>query len=211
MRGPVGTLSPSRLQPDAADARRGFITFICGCMFSGKTTELIRRISRYSTSKTVAIKHEIDTRYSETDIVSHAGKAYPARVVAEARQISAHLRDDTEIVALDEAHFFDENLVEVTLQLATRGIDVVLASLHPDSWGKPFPVGERLRAIADEPITLFATCARCGETADCTQRLTPISGSNMVGGAESAEPRCVKCWTPPATCAPRLTRSAVAE
>ena len=185
---PVSTLSP---------VERGTVTVIFGCMFSGKTTELLRRIRRYPASRVLAVKHRIDARYSANHIISHSGLAYPALALGCAGDIQQFLTFDTGIVAIDEAHFFDDELVDVSLRLANRGVIVVLTSLHPDSWGKPFPVGERLRAIADEPITLFATCARCGATADRTQRLTPIVNGQMVGGAENSEPRCRLCWRPP--------------
>ncbi len=190
---PVSILSP---------VERGIVTVILGCMFSGKTTELLRRIRRYPASRVLAVKHRIDARYSANEIVSHSGLAYPALALGHAGDIPQFLTGGTRIIAIDEAHFFDDELVDVTLRLANRGVHVVLTSLHPDSWGKPFPVGERLRAIADEPITLFAKCARCGAIADRTQRLTPITGDNMVGGPESSEPRCRDCWAPPVDLVP---------
>lgn len=185
---PVSTLPP---------VERGTVTVLLGCMFSGKTTELLRRIRRYPASHVLAVKHRIDTRYSANHIVSHSGLVYPALALGHAGDIPQFLTGATRIIAIDEVHFFDDELVDVTLRLANRGVHVVSTSLHPDSWGKPFPLGERLRAIADEPITLFAKCARCGAKADRTQRLTPITGDNMVGGPESSDPRCQRCWSPP--------------
>ncbi len=202
MRGPSSDLESGLLVSTLSPVERGIVTVIFGCMFSGKTTELLRRIRRYPAEHVLAVKHRIDTRYSANQIVSHSGLAYPALALGRAGGIPQFLTGDTRIIAIDEAHFFADELLDVTLRLANRGVHVVLTSLHPDSWGKPFPIGERLRAIADEPITLFATCARCGATADRTQRLTPITGDNMVGGPESSEPRCRNCWAPPVELVP---------
>jgi thymidine kinase len=166
-------------------------------MFSGKTSELLRRLAEYPRGKALAFKHAIDTRYSASTIVSHGGKASPAIVVANASEIERHVSDDIELAAIDEAHFFDEGLADIVVRLAERGIDVVLTSLQPDSWGRPFLVAERLLAIADEPIVTTATCARCGALADRTQRLTPIIDGQMVVEPSNYEPRCRTCWRPP--------------
>jgi len=166
-------------------------------MFSGKTTELLRRLAVYPRGKALAFKHAIDTRYNASAIVSHGGKASPAIVVANGDDIERHITDGIEMAAIDEAHFFDERLADVVARLAQRGVDIVLTSLHPDSWGRPFPVAERLIDIADEPMVTTATCARCGASADRTQRLTPIIDGRMVVEPSNYEPRCRKCWRPP--------------
>ena len=177
--------------------RRGTVTVICGCMFSGKTTELLRRLAEYPCGEALAFKHAIDTRYSASAIVSHGGKASPAIVVTDAGAIERHITDGIEIAAIDEAHFFDESLADVVARLAQRGVDVVLTSLQPDSWGRPFPAAERLLAIADEPIVTTAACAQCGAIADRTQRLSPIIDGQMVVEPSNYEPRCRNCWRPP--------------
>lgn len=202
MRGPSDDLEFGLPVSTLRATRRGTVTVLLGCMFGGKTTELLRRIQRYPASHVLAVKHRIDTRYSANHIVSHSGLAYPALALGYAGDIPQFLTGDTRIIAIDEAHFFDDHLPEVTLRLANRGVHVVLTSLHPDSWGKPFPIGERLRAIADEAIVKRAVCARCGAAADRTQRLTPIVDDKMVGGPESYEPRCRDCWAPPADLVP---------
>ncbi len=193
----AGALRVGRASPAESEALRGTLTVICGCMFSGKTTELLRRLEGFPRGAAVAFKHVIDTRYSASAIVSHGGKALPAIVVASASAIERHITDDTEMVAVDEAHFFDEGLAAMVSRLAERGIEVVLTSLQPDSWGRPFPLAERLLAVADEPIVTTATCARCGRIADRTQRLTPIIDGQMVVEPDHYEPRCRNCWRPP--------------
>ncbi len=176
---------------------RGTITVICGCMFSGKTTELLRRLAECPRGKALAFKHAIDTRYSASAIVSHAGKASPAIVVTDASAIERHVTDGIGLAAIDEAHFFDESLADVVARLAQRGMDVVLTALQPDSWGRLFPATQRLLEIADEPIVTTATCARCGASADHTQRLTPVIDGQMVVEPSNYEPRCRNCWRPP--------------
>ncbi len=176
---------------------RGIITFISGCMFSGKTTELLRRIAPYRASQVLAAKHAIDTRYSATKIVSHGGLAHEAAVCSGGREIMRHLTPEITVVGIDEAHFFDDALPAVVFDLAERNINVIVTSLDLDSWGRPFAMARRLRAIADEPVDKYAACAECGAAADHTQRLTPIFAGDMVGGPESAQPRCGRCWRPP--------------
>ena len=174
-------------------------------MFSGKTTELLRRVALYDRAKVAAFKHAIDVRYSPNEIVSHAGKAYPACAITSAGEILSRLALGVELVAIDEAHFLDADLVEVTTILAGRGLDVVLTSLDPDSWGRPFEVVERLKPITGESVSLQATCVRCDAVASRTQRLTPIIGGNMADGPENYEPRCPACWIPPPETAPSLS------
>ena len=203
MGGPWRSPAEQATLPETSSARRGAITFICGCMFSEKTTELLRRLSHYSPGQSGVFKHVIDCRYRPDAIVSHAGKALPAIAIAAAPELLGHLSVGIEVVAIDEGHFFDLSLISVTCELAARGIDVVITSLDRDSWGRPFPLADKLRALADEPITKTATCSRCGAVADRTQRLTPIVDDNLVGGPESYQPRCRKCWAPPPEDPPR--------
>ena len=181
---------------------RGTVTLISGCMFSGKTSELLRRVAMHDQAKVAAFKHAIDVRYSPSEIVSHAGQSYPARAITSAGEILSRLPAAVELVAIDEAHFLDVDLVDVTAILARRGKNVVLTSLDPDSWGRPFDVVERLRPIAGETIPLQTACAQCAARATRTQRLTPIIGGNMADAPENYEPRCPDCWAPPPEPAP---------
>lgn len=181
------------------------ITVIAGCMFSWKTTELLRRLSELPPLSTLVFKHMIDQRYRADTVMSHDGEARPAIRIASAEEIMDHLRPEIEVVAVDEAHFFDVNLVDVTRGLADRGISVITTSLDRDSWGRPFAVAERLWAIADESVVKYAVCSGCGVVADRTQRFTPIIDGNMVGGPESYEARCRRCWVPPPEPAPNDT------
>lgn len=180
-----------------AQTRRGSIDVIIGCMFSGKTTELLRRVEAFPVEHALTIKHVIDDRYRSDAVVSHNGKARSARSVNSASEIPSLIAGCVDVVAIDEAHFFDESLVAVLQDLARDHISVITTALDRDSWGRPFEIIERLRSVADETTELHSVCARCGKRADRTQRLTPIVDGRMVGGTESYEPRCLGCWTPP--------------
>lgn len=175
----------------------GHVVLISGCMFSGKTTELLRRLSDCADGEVLAVKPAIDTRYDDSDIVTHDGLHLAARAVTHSSQMTDLLTPATRVVGIDEAHFFDAQLPDVVADLKRRGLTVILTSLQPDSWGRPFEMNDRLAALADEVVACSARCARCAAPADRTQRLTPIVGDNMVGGSECYEPRCRNCWHPP--------------
>ncbi len=175
----------------------GLVSLFIGCMFSGKTSELLRRIERFPSTSVLAIKHTVDNRYASDAIVSHSGKSVVAVAVRSSNEIEPHVKPDTQFVAIDEAHFFDAGLVDVVARLTSRGVNVALASLEPDSWGRPFPINAELRRMADECSLLTAKCARCAAEANCTQRLTPIVDGCMVVGPEHYESRCRRCWKPP--------------
>lgn len=182
---------------------RGTITLIGGCMFSGKTTALLTLVDAAEPGQAAVFKPLLDTRYSANAVVSHGGKSCPATVIASPGEILEKLPSNAATVAVDEVHFFDIHLAPVAEALRDKGIDVILTALDLDSWGRPFPAVERLAAVADTRGALRATCARCGAEANHTQRTTPIEGGNMVGGAESYEPRCPACWHPPRESPPR--------
>jgi len=178
--------------------RDGTITLITGCMFSGKTTEMLRRLDAYAAGACATFKHVIDTRYGVDAVVSHGGLSRPAAAIRSSRELLTAICDETRIVAVDEAHFFDADLPNVVRAFADRGVHVVLTGLDRDSWGEPLEVVDALGRLADETVHKVAQCAGCGGQADRTQRLTPIIDGDMVGGAESYQPRCQACWSPPA-------------
>jgi len=164
---------------------------------------LLSRLNELNASEVFACKHALDDRYHADAIVSHSGQAFPAVSVRSIHEMIRYVEQGTRYVAIDEAHFFDDSLLGVVESLAVRGVDVLLTALDRDSWGRPFPVIERLCTMADESPVLQATCAKCRQPADRTQRLTPIINGYMVGGAESYEPRCQRCWRPPPETAPQ--------
>jgi len=177
----------------------GWLELICGSMFCGKTEELLRRIRRAEIARKQVqlFKPQIDSRYGLDRVVSHSGSAREdAIVVQTAEEIVAHLRDDTEVVAIDEVQFFDWTIAEVCTHLADQGRRVLLAGLDQDFRGDPFGPMPLLMALAERVDKLHAICVCCGDSASRTQRL--INGRParyddpviLVGGSERYEARC---------------------
>ena len=123
--------------------RAGWLEVISGCMFAGKTEELIRRINvlSYAKMNIIVFKPKIDNRYSDTEIVSHSGAKVPCLVVDRAQEILKKLNMDTEVVAIDEVQFFDQDIVDVCEYLADKGIRVIVAGLDKDFRGEPWVGG----------------------------------------------------------------------
>ena len=177
---------------------RGRIELICGCMFSGKSERLVERVAqaRARAIPVAVFKHASDDRYSKRPIVTHSGRQVEAVALASASEIPG-LAGDAKLVVIDEAQFFDQGLIHTCRHLADQGREVIVAGLDRDSWGGPFGPIPELEAIADRVTRTYAVCSQCGQAAQYTQRLTPIAGRGMIGGAESYEPRCAKCFRPP--------------
>jgi thymidine kinase len=176
----------------------GWIEVIAGCMFSGKTEELIRRIRRAQIAKlNVAIfKPKIDNRYSSDHIVSHSEARLLSTVVEKSSQILEMARD-AQVVGIDEGQFFDAGIVEVAEKLANDGKRVVIAGLDQDYRGKPFEPMPQLLAVAEYITKTLAICVVCGNPADRTQRTTASSERVLVGAKDSYEARCRRCFEPP--------------
>lgn len=206
MEGLIQARRSSRIGGTRQPRRAGTVTLISGCMFSGKTTELLHRVdapARNGERRTVrAFKHRIDHRYSQNAIVTHDGQALAATTINQANDIPVPANGRGTIVALDEAHFFDDALVDIVEALRKRGSSVIMTSLDRSSWGQPFPLVERLAALADELVVKVCACQACGGEATHTQRLTPIVNGDLVGGPDRYEARCEACWTPPPETAP---------
>ena len=183
----------------------GWIETISGCMFAGKTEELIRRIKvlEFAKKEIMVFKPQIDNRYSQTKVVSHAGSSVESYVVSSAREILEMVKDSTEVVAIDEAQFFDDEICDVCNALADRGIRVMAAGLDTDFKGEPFGPMPKLITEAEFVTKLAAVCNKCGAPATRTQRI--INGKPalyndpiiMVGAAESYEARCRHCHEVP--------------
>lgn len=167
-------------------------------MFSGKTEELIRRLKRalLARQRVQAFKPRIDTRYDVTRIVSHGATAIEAVAVATSESLEARVAEDTDVVAIDEAQFFDAGIVQTCERLANRGVRVIAAGLDQDYLGRPFAPMPELMAIAEEVTKVRAVCAVCGGTACRSQRLAPEATTVLVGGTESYEARCRACFEP---------------
>ncbi|RSL28943.1 thymidine kinase [Salibacterium salarium] len=185
--------------------KEGWMEVICGSMFSGKSEELIRRIRRaaYGNLNVVVFKPALDNRYEEEEVVSHNGTKIWAKAVDSSIEIAKQLEEGVQMVAVDEAQFFDEGIVAVAQQLANSGIRVVLAGLDQDFRGEPFTQVRELMAAAEEVIKLQAVCPCCGSPASRTQRLIEGEPAHyddeviLVGAAESYEPRCRHCHDVP--------------
>jgi len=185
--------------------RKGALIVITGSMFSGKTEELIRRVRRaiYARRSVQVFKHAIDTRSGRTEIRSHNGVPHEATAVSTSEELLASVEETTDVVAIEEAQFFDEGIVEACRSLADVGYEVAATGLDMDFRGTPFGPMPRLLAEADEVVKLRAICARCGRDASRSQRLingrpAPVSAPIiLVGAEESYEARCRHCHEVP--------------
>lgn len=176
--------------------RCGSIEVICGSMFSGKTEELIRRINRvrFTRQKIAIYKPSIDTRYSREDVVSHDSTAIASTPIETARLIPSYTDEDVQVVAIDEAQFFDNDLVDVCNNLANRGIRVIVAGLDMDYTGRPFGPIPALCAIADDVQKTRAICVRCGRLANFSYRTVSESGQVLLGEKDEYQPLCRCCY-----------------
>ena len=176
----------------------GSIEVICGSMFSGKTDELIRRLvrARIARQKVQVFKPAIDIRYAVEKVTSHAGPNFDAIPVEKAADIRQRLDSDATVVAIDEAQFFDDEIIQIVEELAKKGIRVLVAGLDTDFRGEPFGPMPALMARAEGVVKLQAICMVCGEPACRTQRLVngkPARYNDpvvIVGAAEMYEARC---------------------
>jgi thymidine kinase len=173
----------------------GWIEVVCGSMFSGKTEELIRRINRalIAKQKVTIFKPTFDNRYDDIKVVSHNRNEIHSIPVANSREILAHA-PNSEMVAIDEAQFFDKDLPEVCNLLANRGIRVVISGLDMDFQGKPFGIMPELIAIAEFVTKVHAICVRCGGIASYSFRLSTSTEQVLVGEKDIYEPRCRHCF-----------------
>jgi thymidine kinase len=175
--------------------RGGWIEIITGSMFSGKTEELIRRIKRAEIAKQKIgiFKPLIDIRYSSDRVVSHDAKSVESIPVAGARDILEH-SENLEVIGIDEAQFFEEDIVEVSDYLANSGKRVVIAALDMDFTGKPFGPVPMLIAIAEYVTKVHAICMRCGNLAHYSHRLSNTQKLVVLGEKDIYEPLCRLCF-----------------
>ena len=178
------------IEPNWRGERKGWIEVICGSMFSGKTEELIRRLKRVKIAnlKAEIFKPAIDVRYDELKIVSHDTNSVHSTPVQNAHSILL-MTQDVDVVGIDEAQFFDEEIAVVCEQLALKGIRVIVAGLDMDYLGKPFGQMPNLLAVADYITKLHAICVRCGNIANISYRKTADAGQVLLGEKDIYEPR----------------------
>ncbi|MHC1706852.1 MAG: thymidine kinase [Bacteroidales bacterium] len=185
------------LENKPSDKRsRGWIEVICGSMFSGKTEEMIRRLRRavFAKQKVEVFKPAMDKRYDETNVVSHDENIFNSTPVDSASQILLMVGNDVEVVGIDEAQFFDDQLAEVCSKLADMGIRVIVAGLDMDFAGKPFGPMPSLLAIAEYVDKVHAICVRCGNLAQYSHRIIPGDKIVMLGEKDTYEPLCRSCF-----------------
>ena len=180
--------------PHSLPKETGWIEVIAGCMFSGKTEELIRRLRRAQIAKqTVKIfKPRIDTRYSESDIVSHNEQSLPSILISDINEVTEFAKD-AQVIGIDEAQFFSNDIIDICNKLANEGKRVIVAGLDQDYKGVPFEPMPHLLAIAEYITKTLAICVVCGNPADKTQRKTKSSERVIVGASDIYEARCRKC------------------
>lgn len=187
------------IEPHIRGEKRGWIEVICGSMFSGKTEELIRRLKRAKIAnlKVEIFKPSFDTRYHEQNIVSHDENAIQSTPIDNSQTILL-LANEVNVIGIDEAQFFDDQLPEVCDQLAFRGIRVIIAGLDMDFRAQPFGQMPNLLAKADYITKLHAICVKCGNIANYSYRKAPTKGQLLLGEKDSYEPRCRNCYYDPA-------------
>lgn len=178
-----------------ASERTGWIEVVCGSMFSGKTEELIRRLNRarIANQKVEIFKPAVDTRYDEEDVVSHNANAVKSNPVQNASQILFY-SEEFEVVGIDEAQFFDDELITVCNELANRGKRVIVAGLDMDFTGKPFGPIPQLMAIAEYVTKVHAICIHCGNLANYSHRTSKDDKLVLLGETDTYEPLCRKCF-----------------
>jgi thymidine kinase len=183
-------------EPRIHGHQKGWIEVICGSMFSGKTEELIRRLRRaqFANQKTEIFKPLLDTRYDESAIVSHNANSIPSTPVEHASNILLYA-SEVEVIGIDEAQFFDEELISVAQQLAARGSRVIIAGLDMDYLGKPFGPMPQLLSVAEYVTKVHAICMQCGDLASHSYRTTASDSKVLLGEKESYEPRCRHCFS----------------
>jgi len=184
----------NQFTPHSTPRNTGWIEVIAGCMFSGKTEELIRRLRRAKIAKqsVLIFKPKIDIRYSKDKIVSHSEQSLPSVLVESPQEILSQSKD-AQVIGIDEAQFFTNDLVNIVEQLANEGKRVIIAGLDQDYTGKPFEPIPQLLATAEYITKTLAICVNCGNPADKTQRKIASSERVLVGATDSYEARCRKC------------------
>ena len=175
--------------------KSGCIDVVCGSMFSGKTEELIRRLRRaqFANQKIAIFKPSIDKRYSDVEVVSHDFHKITSKPVKEASQM-LDIDPEVQVVGIDEAQFFGEELVDVCQTLADRGVRVIAAGLDTDFKGVPFGPIPKLMAVAEDVQKVHAICVKCGNLANHSHRLSKSKDLVLLGEKDVYEPLCRECF-----------------
>lgn len=183
------------IEPYKTHKNIGWIEVVCGSMFSGKTEELIRRLKRaqIANMRVEIFKPAIDSRYDVQDVVSHDAQRIRSTPIESSQSILL-LCGDADVIGIDEAQFFDDELPNVAESLAQRGIRVIITGLDMDFSGKPFGPVPALLAKADYITKLHAICVKCGNIANYSYRLSSAEETVLLGEKDKYEPRCRQCF-----------------
>ncbi|MDR3678651.1 MAG: thymidine kinase [Flavipsychrobacter sp.] len=175
--------------------KKGWIEVVCGCMFSGKTEELIRRMKRahIANQRIEIFKSQVDSRYDKDDIISHDASRIQATAVSNAYNILL-MAADVDVVGVDEAQFFDDDIIEVIEELTRQRKRVIVAGLDMDFTGRPFGPMPALLARAEYITKLHAICVCCGDIASYSYRKAKIDDKILLGEKDVYEPRCRSCF-----------------
>ncbi len=187
-------------------AEQGWVEVIAGPMFSGKSEELIRRVTRYGIARVPVqtFKPAIDTRYADEEVVSHSRLTTAAQPVADSDELLRSVQDRTVVVGIDEGQFFDDGLVEVAELLARAGKQLIIAGLDLDYLGRPFEPIPSLMLRAEYVTKTLAVCHRCGGPGLFTQRVIASDELVVLGATDAYEARCRRCYDPTEVEQPRL-------
>lgn len=177
---------------------RGWVEVVCGPMFSGKSEELIRRVTRSMLARipVQTFKPGLDTRYSLSQVTSHSSLRVDAQPVDSSAALLRAVNKETIVIGVDEGQFFDEGLVAVCEALAVAGKQVIVAGLDLDYLGRPFDPIPRLAARSEYVTKMLAVCHRCGAPAAFTQRIVDSDELVVLGATDSYEARCRLCYDP---------------
>jgi thymidine kinase len=186
---------------------QGWVEVIAGPMFSGKSEELIRRVTRYELARVPVqtFKPVLDTRYAEAEVVSHSHLSTAATPVADSAELLRSVADRTRVIGIDEGQFFDDGLVEVAMLLAGAGKQIIVAGLDTDYLGRPFEPIPSLMLRAEYVTKTLAVCHRCGGPGMFTQRVIHSDELVVLGATDAYEARCRRCYDPTEAEQPRLT------
>ncbi len=187
-----------RSHPMHRRAEQGWVEVIAGPMFSGKSEELIRRVTRYGIARVPVqvFKPAIDTRYAKAEVVSHSNLSTAAVPVADSQELLRSVEDRTVVVGIDEGQFFDEGLLDVAMLLAGAGKQLIVAGLDLDYLGRPFEPIPSLMLRAEYVTKTLAVCHRCGGPGLFTQRVIQSDELVVLGATDSYEARCRRCYDP---------------
>ena len=187
------------MTPNLMFKKQGWIEVICGCMFSGKTEELIRRVrtALIAKQKVQLFNSKLDTRYGIGSIISHNQNKVDAACVKSSAEILPLVEKDTQVIAIDEVNFFDKGIVAVCEKLANMGKRVIVAGLDTDYRAEPFEVTAALLAKAEYVTKNLAVCTKCGNPASFTQRMTKDTKRIVVGTTDAYQARCRRCYKKP--------------